>query len=441
MTSELLMFFVKYTKYEKQEYFIDNLKTVFEYLRKDESEYIKHLNKENEGLFDFLHSDENNDEAQELDFLYKTIDLNTKKIISEENDTVEEIIDIFNYFNKNKIVFNSQYISKFKKYIMYVLEEKRNQINHKENQYIKYKQYKNYIDLYDMSYNINNSLFNEYINKINNKLDTMINDKINNKISELINKNPNVITDIVYGLNEQAKDKLVNSIVEYHDGELINSICKKTENSEELKNIKINITQEQEQKMDNSFQNKLNNFMSSKDREKDYERGINEFINSGSYFTVGSRIYKYALNLNEPNIRNIKERIDMLTKKCDRLNMGINNKVKEEVDGAKHLGEAKEEVKEEKISKVEIVKVSHQNNNNNLDECFKPHGRKFNLNLSQLMKHSNYTNVKDFKQQLISNNIIKPDYKLYGTTYTLDQEQKTQFIKDFLSFTGKGSKN
>ncbi len=162
-----------------KKYYIDNLKTVFEY-------YYKY-NEDNELIEQYYENDEleNRIKTSIFEFkkyedgFYSYIDLKEKQIIEiyeyvECDTTVDYIIDIFNFLMLNSFNCNVYYKTRFEKYILYILERQRTEQTHEENKYKEYKKFKQWFDLYDMSYKISAQIHSQKLKNIENRINYAI---------------------------------------------------------------------------------------------------------------------------------------------------------------------------------------------------------------------------------------------------------------------------
>ena len=208
MTTRIINYFKIYAKYDKQQhiYYINNLKTVFEH-------YYK-FNEDNELIDDeYVMNDVENDIKTSIDAFknhcnecYYDIDLNKKLIINTDDNTVYDIIDIFNFLMLNRFYFNDYYKSRFNKYILYILEKQRTEKTHEENKFKEYKKFKQWFDSYDMTYKISSQIYSQRLGNIENRINQMIDYKIKSNLYEIFNENPNVWNDLIRNLNEQSKE-------------------------------------------------------------------------------------------------------------------------------------------------------------------------------------------------------------------------------------------
>ena len=138
MTARIINYFKIFAKYDKQQnYYIDNLKTVFEH-------YYKY-NEDNELIDDEYYDDDDVEKSiydfkKHCDKYYFYIDLDKKQTIEDNdyNHTVNDVIDIFNFLMSNNFNCNDYYKSKFNKYILYILERERTEKTHEENKFKEY---------------------------------------------------------------------------------------------------------------------------------------------------------------------------------------------------------------------------------------------------------------------------------------------------------------
>jgi hypothetical protein len=181
MTDSLIKYFIKYVKFDNKtdSYYIDNYKTVFEFLKKSEyttkehfefinplTEIKDYINITQKGCIDYY-------EYEALEDFYTC----------EFSETVNKVIDIFNYFNQNTIIYNDKYKNKFNGYILYLLDKKfKTDEKHETNRYIKFKKNRIYLNNYDMNYEISLSLQLKFEKQIYKYIDKKINDRIKNKL-------------------------------------------------------------------------------------------------------------------------------------------------------------------------------------------------------------------------------------------------------------------
>ncbi len=386
-----------------KKYYIDNLKTVFEY-------YYKY-NEDNELIEQYYENDEleNRIKTSIFEFkkyedgFYSYIDLKEKQIIEiyeyvECDTTVDYIIDIFNFLMLNSFNCNGYYKSRFQKYILYILERQRTEQTHEENKYKEYKKFKQWFDLYDMSYKISSQIHSQKLKNIENRINEIVDNKIKYNLYDIFNNNPNVWKDLINNLNEQSKEILIDEIVKFNENDVIKRVSNKISKNNVCHKIAEKVVKDSYKQVNEQLQD----YLKTQSMHEMIEKSVEDYFNYRNYLSVrcGDYINKHVINLND--------RLNNITKS----------------------------IKELKLKYVNNENVNNDNveNKNDYSKCFIPHGRKLNLKLNELMKFTKYNDVKVFKAELIKNNIIKKDFDLQGSTYRLTEEQKNQFIKDFNKF-------
>ena len=421
MTDTLIKYFLKYVKYDNKVYYIDNYKTVFEFLKKPIDEKLTYCEFSIPYLF------------------YKYIDITKKiyiryryEIIHEDlevlkfSKTMDDIIDIFNYFNQDTIIFNDDYKDKFKPYIMYLLDKKfKTDEQHEKNEFIKYKKNLIYLHNYDTTYKISNSIHYKFNHDMINYINKQIENKINNSLSDLLNNNHDILKNIVQNLNEESKNVLINEIIKYNEGEIMEKTSKNIKNDSFIKNMCDDMINKCEDKFNVCLNERINNYIKSDETQKIFKQGLEDFIYYLPPKDIGQKIYDYAKNMDinkdlTKRVENINNKIKTLQLKYQNINY---QNTYEEVKEDK---EDKEELKENRID-------ANAHQEQEINKCFGIYGKQYNLKLGELMKFTKYKHQSEFKEYLKTKNIIKSDFKIAGSTYRLTTEQKTQFINDFIN--------
>ena len=433
MTTRIINYFKIYAKYDKQQqnYYIDNLKTVFEH-------YYK-FNEDNELIDDEYYDNEDVEKSiydfkNHCDKCYFYIDLDKKQTIeiNENNHTVNDVIDIFNFLMSNSFNCNDYYKSRFNKYILYVLERERTEKTHEENKFKEYKKYNQWFDSYDMSYNISSQIYYQRLEKIENRINEMIDYKIKRNLYDIFNNNPNVWKDLINNLNEQSKEVLINEIIKYNEGDIIERVSKKISKNNVCHKMAEKVIKESYKQVNEQLQD----YLKSESMNEKIEKSVDEYFNYRDYLSVrcGSYINKHVINLND-RLNNINNSIKELKLQYVNNENNENSENKNENNESSESNESSENNKSvESVESEEQNENKNENNKNDYNKCFVKHGKKFNLKLNELIKFSKYNDVKVFKAELIKKNIIKKDFDLQGSTYRLTEEQKNQLIKDFNKF-------
>ena len=236
----------------------------------------------------------------------------------------------------------------------------------------------------------------------------MIDYKIKCNLYDIFNSNPNVWKDLINNLNEQSKEVLINEIIKHNEGDIIKRVSNKISKNNVCHKMAEKVVKESY----NQVNEQLQDYLKSESMNEKIEKSVDEYFNYRNYLSIrcGDYINKHVINLND--------RLNNITKSIKELKLQyVNNESVESVENV-------ESEENESESKKE----------NDYNECFIKHGKKFNLKLNELMKFSKYNDVKMFKAELIKKNIIKKDFDLQGSTYRLTEEQKNQFVKDFNKF-------
>ena len=402
MTTRIINYFKTFAKYDKQQkiYYINNLKTVFE--------HYNIYNEDNELMNDYYNNNEidndiNNDikEFKKYDYgTFKYIDLEQKQILNDE--TINKILQIFNFLMINRFNCNNHYKLKFEKYILYILEKERTNKTHEENKFKEYRKYKEWFYYYDMNYEICSQINSQKIENIEKRINEIVDDKIKDNLSNIFNNNPNLLKDLIYNLNEQSKQILINEIIKYNESEVIERISKKISQNEQYNKFADDVIKESE----SIVKQKFNNYLKSNSIHDLVESTIKDYLAYNNCVTKECKIYVDNINSRLSKVNNTIKNLEL-----KYINLSSNSNSTSENDNS-----------------------TSENDNNNYEECFISHGNKYSLKLKELMKHSKYKSLKDFKLQLINNDVIKKDFTLNGSTYRLTEEQKKQFIKDFNKF-------
>ena len=168
---------MKYSKYdsESQNYYINNLKTVLEYHNIDPEQYMSKINRN----------------KNEITIISNKAKYESKRTINE--DSVNEIIDLFNMFRARNIIYNDVYKMKFEKYILYKLEKEQTKESHKANRYIKNKKFKNWFTMYDMNFNIINACISDRLKEIEHNIYEELDMRISDGIFEFIDNNEQIL--------------------------------------------------------------------------------------------------------------------------------------------------------------------------------------------------------------------------------------------------------
>ncbi len=427
MSDLLIEYFTTYTKYDDKtkRYYIDNFETVFKFLEK--TEYIK------DNYFQFINqltNKHNYINIKDKQYFEKGYTKSESEYIYSHSvcDVVDKVIDIFNYFNQDRIIFNEQYKIKFNYYILYLLDKKfKTDEKHETNNYMKFKNNNIYLDNYDMNYRITLLIQNREIKNIYEYIDRKIEDTINGNLEYLFNSNPDLIKSLIYNLNENSKNILIDSIIKYNENEILERTAKKINNNKIVKSMCLNMLTKCHDKINECLNDELKDFIKS-DRSKEIMK--NEFSAYIGYIpaeTMGKKIYDYAKRMDIN--KDLTKRVDEISNKIKtlQLNYIINTNQNEDK-------EIKNENEEDKNENNEIKEALKQKRINNINECFERYGKsQYNLKLSKLKSLTKYNKLQEFKDYLIKKNVIKSDFKIAGSTYRLSEEQKTQFINDFIN--------
>ena len=412
MTSYLIDYFIKYSKYdsESQNYYINNLKTVLEYHNIDPEQYIEQINRNK------------NEFTKEMN----KSKYQTKRTINE--DSVNEIIELFNTFRVRNVIYNDVFKMKFEKYILYKLEKEQTKTSHQANRYIKNKKLKEWFTMYDMNFNIINSCIGLRLKEIERNIYQEINYRISDGIFEIIDNNEQILKNFIANLSEKSKDILIDQIVECHQEDIIKRVSDKINKNDVVNKISHKIVNDCNKQIKNDFNNKINEFMKSEDINNIYAQGLETYFYNTPIEIFGNRIDRYA------------QKIGIYKSMDDKLNK-INSTIKElklqylnSSNSSNNNSNNSSESSNDNSESSEINEIN-ENSNMNFDKCFVKHGKsKYNLKLGELMKLSNIEDIKEFKKTLIEKNIIKKDFDLAGSTYRLTEQQKKQLINDFTKF-------
>lgn len=418
MTDSLIKYFIKYVKFDDKtdSYYIDNYKTVFEFLKKSEyttkehfefinplTEIKDYINITQKGCIDYY-------EYEALEDFYTC----------EFSETVNKVIDIFNYFNQNTIIYNDKYKNKFNGYILYLLDKKfKTDEKHETNRFIKFKKNRIYLNNYDMNYEISHSLQLRFEKQMYKYIDKKIDNTIKNELEDLLNDNEDILKNLVYHLNENSKNIIINEIIKYNEGEIMEKTAKNINHNPLINNMCNDMLKECNERIDKGFKERINEFIKSDFTKQTFEEEIKNYICYIPAEDMGRKIYDYAKRMDIN--KDLTKQVENITKKIKILELNYqvnnNNEIKEN------------EIKEINNNENELLK---QKRIQDIDKCFEKYGKQFNLKLGELMKLSKYENRNEFKECLKKKQIIKSDFKLAGSTYRLSTEQKTQFINDFI---------
>lgn len=416
MTSELIEFFKQYAKFDKQSenYYINNLKTVFYFEN-------RRVNYDDDIYMDSVE----NDIEQYKQHIKKTCDkwiyeeeisdLENKHVINQS--TVSKVIDIFYYIDNFNFNFDEVYKSKFFNYILYVLEKKQTETTHKTNRYINNKKFKEWLISYDMNYNISRKFMCSSITKIEERINEIVDNKIKNNLSELINNNTDILKSLIINLNDESKEILINEIVEYHEKEIIKRVSNKLNKNKVADKMALKMIKECNDNINSNLNNKLNEFIKSESTNETFKKGIDDFMTYDNYLTKKIGYEKGSFNCK------LVERINKISETIKELKVQYSNNSSNE--------SSKDSNDNSNGSKDSNECSNDSNDNNDYENCFVKHGKLFNLKLGELMKHSKFEDITEFKTELIKKNIIKKDFKIAGSTYRLTEEQKKQFIINF----------
>lgn len=427
MTSHLIEYFKTYSKFDKEtnDYYINNLKTVFNYYfttydEKDENKFEVDYEMVEEEIEDYKNYLKINNEwlsesqIKELDERHKI-----------EFNTIIKVFDIFYYLDKFNYNFDEEFKNQFSKYILYVLEKKRTTTTKQANRYIKYKKIGKWIKSYQMNYQMLKRFTGSSIERIENRINEIIDYKMKLGLSNLLNNNTDLLKDLIKNLNEESKNILIDEIVKYNEGEIINRVSKKLKNNKVVNKMCLNMMEEADNQIKSTFTGKLNHFIESDESNKIYENGLNHFITFHPASQLGKSIMNYGKEIGIYNCNELNERIKAIDSKIESLKVEYLRCDKSNSSNSSESSESNS---------------SEDSNDSNIDfnDCFKLHGKsQFNLSIKNLMKHSNFDDFKEFKNKLIEKNIIKKDFKLVGSSYRLTKDQKETFINEFLIFIGK----
>jgi len=426
MTSDLIEYFKSYAKFDKEtnEYYIDNLKTVFNYYfitydEKDEDKFEVDYGMVDEEIEDYKQYLKTNNEWLSESQIKE---LDEKHCISL--NTIIKVIDIFYYLDKFNFNFDDEYKNQFSKYILYVLEKKRTIRTKQANKYMKYKKIGKWIKSYQMNYQMLKRFTSSSIERIENRVNEIIDYKIKSKLSTLLNNNNDLLKDLIKNLNEESKNILIDEIIKYNEGEIINRVSKKLKSNKVVNKMCLNIMSEADNQIKTTFTGKLNQFIESDKSNKIYENGLNHFITFHPASQFGKSIMNYGKEIGIYNCNELNEKIKAIDSKIESLKVEYLR-----CESSENNSLESSEDSENNSSENEKVDFS---------DCFKLHGKsQFNMNIKNLMKHSNIKNFNEFKDKLIEKNIIKKDFKLVGSSYRLTKDQKETFINEFLIFIGK----
>ena len=404
MTSYLIDYFLKYAKFDSKNnnYYFDNLKSIFTYHDED---YNTYMNKFKRNQFTY--------EVEKTKY-------ETKRIIDEY--TVNDIINLFNYYQNQHIIYNELYKMKFLDYILYKLEKRETETSHKQNRYIKYKKNKQWFVLYDMNYKIINTCVNVRMDNIYKNIVREIDSKIKNDIFEYIDNNEDILKNFIGHLNDNSKEILIDQMILYYKDDVIKKASEKINKNEIVKKLSINVIKESKEQLDE--------YLKSDSVVEKYNKSIDDYINYHDYMSKKCEMY-----VNQ-NITNLNLRLNNISKTIKELKLQYENKSENEKSNSSesNSSESNESTETNESSESNEQSESNESETNeqlDIDNCFVKHGKKFNLRLNELMKLSKYDNVKQFKKYLIDNKVIKKEFDLQGSTYRLTEEQKNQFIKDF----------
>ena len=409
MTSYLIDYFVKYAKFDSKNnnYYFDNLKSIFTYHDED---YNTYMNKFKRNQFTY--------EAEKTKY-------ETKRIIDEY--TVNDIINLFNFFQHQHIIYNELYKIKFLDYILYILEKIETETSHQQNRYIKYKKYKQWFELYDMNYKIINTCVNVRMDNIYKNIVREIDSKIKNDIFEYIDNNEDILKNFIGHLNDNSKQILIDQMILYYKDDVIKKASEKINKNEIVKKLSINVIKESKEQLDE--------YLKSDSVVEKYNKSVDDYINYRDYMSKKCESY-----VNQ-NITNLNLRLNNISKTIKELKLQYINKSENDKSESSVLSNEVSESENDKSENNESnssestesneSETNESDDNLDIDNCFVKHGKKFNLRLNELMKLSKYDNVKQFKKYLIDNKVIKKEFDLQGSTYRLTEEQKIQFNIDF----------
>ena len=408
MSSYLIDYFIKYSKFDNKDknYYIDNLKSVLEYHNINSENYMEQINRNK------------NEITKEMN----KAKYQSKRTINE--DSVNEIIDLFNMFRARNIIYNDVYKMKFEKYILYKLEKEQTKESHKANRYIKNKKFKNWFTMYDMNFNIINACISDRLKEISHNIYEELDMRISDGIFEFIDNNEQILKNFIGNLNEKSKEIIIDQIVEYHQEDIIKKVSEKIKKNDVVKKLTMNVINKCDSQIKNDFNDKLNEFMKLEETNNIYALGLNTYLYNLPTEYLGGRVESYAQRTG------IYKTID------DKLNK-INSTIKELK--LQYLNNSSNNISNESSNdSLNDNSESFEDSDNvslNFDNCFVKHGKnKYNLKLGELMKLSNIEDIKEFKKTLIDKNIIKKDFDLAGSTYRLTEQQKKQLINDFTKF-------
>ena len=456
MTTKLINYFKIKAKYDKQNhnYYIDNLKTIFEhyYYYNDDNEFVDNPRG------DFYINLSISDYKSKYESRTWKVDLESKRRLNE--GTFNDIINIYNLICDGSFYCTNIYTIKLQNYILYILEKQRTKQTHEENKYKQYKKYKQWFDIYDMVYPISYQITHQRLVNIERNIEYSIDRKINDNLADILNDNPDMLKNLIYNISDKSKEILINEIIKYNEGEVIERVSKLIAKNKTYNKIANKVVKQSEEQVKIIF----NDYLKSNSVKESIDKEVTDFLTYNSYL-----IKRCDTHIHQ-NINNLYVRLNNISKTIKELklqytaqsassasanndsennnNSDNNNSNNNNSNNNNSSSDSDNEISindnivpginNELIDEINNELINDDSNdenvNNNYDECFLKHGNKYKLRFKELIKFSKFSSVKLFKEALIKNNIIKNDFTLSNNTYILTEEQKKQFIIDFNKF-------